>query len=139
MKESPIYTLIQFLQVVKELLACIESHFFWYHKQVGLMLHKYIIYLNNFLPKLDYTVINIEEYLPKIWKAYDAFLAEFPLCYGYWKKYADHEARSGSAKNIVEVYEWAVQAVTYSVDIWRHYEIFAMSTYEDPETIREGS
>lgn len=77
-----------------------------------------------------------EEYLPKIRKVYDAFLAEFPLCYGYWKKYADHEARSGSAEKIVEVYERAVQAVTYSVDIWMHYAIFAMSTYEDPETIR---
>eukprot|EP01018_Ginkgo_biloba_P031200 Gb_23802 [translate_table: standard] len=77
-----------------------------------------------------------EDYLPKIRKVYDAFLAEFPLCYGYWKKYADHEARSGSIDKIVEVYERAVQAVTYSVDIWMHYCIFAMSTYEDPEIIR---
>ncbi|KAH9288350.1 hypothetical protein KI387_032467 [Taxus chinensis] len=77
-----------------------------------------------------------EDYLPKIRKVYDAFLAEFPLCYGYWKKYADHEARSGSAEKIIEVYERAVQAVTYSVDIWMHYAIFAMSTYEDPDIIR---
>jgi pre-mRNA-processing factor 39 len=78
----------------------------------------------------------LQEYLPKIRKVYDAFLAEFPLCYGYWKKYADHEARSGSAEKIVEVYERAVQAVTYSVDIWMHYAIFAVPTYEDPETIQ---
>jgi pre-mRNA-processing factor 39 len=25
--------------------------------------------------------------------AYDAFLAEYPLCYGYWKKYADAYSR----------------------------------------------
>ncbi|PSR94890.1 Pre-mRNA-processing factor like [Actinidia chinensis var. chinensis] len=72
----------------------------------------------------------------KIRKVYDAFLAEFPLCYGYWKKYADHEARLGSIEKVVEVYEQAVQGVTYSVDIWLHYCVFAMSTYGDPETIR---
>ncbi|CAM6049368.1 unnamed protein product, partial [Sphagnum compactum] len=32
----------------------------------------------------------------KIQAAYDTFLAEFPLCYGYWKKYADHEVRLGT-------------------------------------------
>lgn len=72
----------------------------------------------------------------KIRKVYDAFLAEFPLCYGYWKKYADHEARIGSMDKVVEVYERAVQGVTYSVDMWLHYCVFAISTYGDPETIR---
>ncbi|XP_057472522.1 pre-mRNA-processing factor 39-1-like isoform X3 [Actinidia eriantha] len=72
----------------------------------------------------------------KIRKVYDAFLAEFPLCYGYWKKYADHEARLGSIEKVVEVYEQAVQGVTYSVDIWLHYCVFAITTYGDPETIR---
>ncbi|PSS14054.1 Pre-mRNA-processing factor like [Actinidia chinensis var. chinensis] len=72
----------------------------------------------------------------KIRKVYDTFLAEFPLCYGYWKKYADHEARLGSIEKVVEVYEQAVQGVTYSVDIWLHYCVFAINTYGDPETIR---
>ena len=72
----------------------------------------------------------------KIRKVYDAFLAEFPLCYGYWKKYADHEARIGSVEKVVEVYERAVQGVTYSVDIWVLYCAFSIETYGDPETIR---
>ncbi|KAK3007921.1 hypothetical protein RJ639_013741 [Escallonia herrerae] len=72
----------------------------------------------------------------KIRRIYDAFLAEFPLCYGYWKKYADHEARLGSVDKVVEVYERAVQGVTYSVDMWLHYCVFAISTYGDPDTIR---
>ncbi|XP_016466924.1 pre-mRNA-processing factor 39-1 [Nicotiana tabacum] len=72
----------------------------------------------------------------KIRKVYDAFLAEFPLCYGYWKKYADHETRLGSVDKVVEVYERAVQGVTYSVDMWLHYCVFAISTYGDPDTIR---
>ncbi|XP_031482561.1 pre-mRNA-processing factor 39-1 isoform X1 [Nymphaea colorata] len=77
-----------------------------------------------------------EDNVSKIRRVYDAFLAEFPLCYGYWKKYADHEARLATVDKIVEVYERAVLAVTYSVDIWLHYCTFAISTYEDPDTIR---
>ncbi|KAK7284152.1 hypothetical protein RJT34_18893 [Clitoria ternatea] len=77
-----------------------------------------------------------EDNILKIRRVYDAFLAEFPLCYGYWKKYADHEARLGSVDKVVEVYERAVQGVTYSVDIWLHYCIFAISTYGDPDTVR---
>ncbi|KAI4301036.1 hypothetical protein L6164_034355 [Bauhinia variegata] len=77
-----------------------------------------------------------EDNILKIRKVYDTFLAEFPLCYGYWKKYADHEARLGSVDKVVEVYERAVQGVTYSVDMWLHYCIFAISTYGDPDTVR---
>ncbi|KAF7804603.1 Pre-mRNA-processing factor 39 [Senna tora] len=77
-----------------------------------------------------------EDNILKIRKVYDAFLAEFPLCYGYWKKYADHETRFGSIDKVVEVYERAIQGVTYSVDIWLHYCIFAIGTYGDPETVR---
>ncbi|KAG8389153.1 hypothetical protein BUALT_Bualt02G0199500 [Buddleja alternifolia] len=72
----------------------------------------------------------------KVRKVYDAFLAEFPLCYGYWKKYADHEARISSMDKVAEVYERAVQGVTYSVDMWLHYCVFAIGTYGDPDTIR---
>ncbi|CAF2262178.1 unnamed protein product [Brassica napus] len=77
-----------------------------------------------------------QDNISKIRKVYDAFLAEFPLCYGYWKKYADHEARVGAMDKVVEVYERAVQGVTYSVDIWLHYCVFAINTYGDPDTIR---
>lgn len=79
-----------------------------------------------------------ENNILKIRRVYDAFLAEFPLCFGYWKKYADHEGRLDSVNKVVEVYERAVHAVTYSVDIWLHYCVFAISTYEDPDTIRSA-
>ncbi|CAN8311187.1 unnamed protein product [Cochlearia groenlandica] len=77
-----------------------------------------------------------QDNITKVRKVYDAFLAEFPLCYGYWKKYADHEARVGAMDKVVEVYERAVQGVTYSVDMWLHYCVFAINTYGDSETIR---
>ena len=51
----------------------------------------------------------------------DAFLAEFPLCFGYWKKYAEAEARHGQLERAGHVYERGVAAVPYSVDMWAHY------------------
>ena len=72
----------------------------------------------------------------KIRKVYDAFRAEFPLCFVYWKKYADHEGRLDGVNKVFEVYERAVLAVTYSVDIWCNYCQFAISTYNDPDVIR---
>lgn len=77
-----------------------------------------------------------QEVISKIEKAYDAFLAEFPLCYGYWKKYADHEVTLGTPEKVVDVYERAVRAVTYSVDMWTNYCTYAMEKSEDPDYIR---
>ncbi|RWW19688.1 hypothetical protein GW17_00016234 [Ensete ventricosum] len=47
-----------------------------------------------------------------------------------------HEGRLDSVEKVVEVYERAVLAVTYSVEIWLHYAVFTISTYEDPDIIR---
>ncbi|XP_042026840.1 pre-mRNA-processing factor 39-like isoform X2 [Salvia splendens] len=85
---------------------------------------------------IDETERTLEGNISKIRKVYDTFLAEFPLCYGYWKKYADHEARISPVEKVAEVYERAVQGVTYSVDMWLHYCVFAIGTYGDPDTIR---
>lgn len=91
---------------------------------------------NSWTALIEETEKVAENNIVKIQKVYDAFLAEFPLCYGYWKKYADHEGRLDSVDKVVEVYERAVLAVTYSVEIWLHYAVFAISTYEDPDIIR---
>ncbi|KAL8259014.1 hypothetical protein R6Q59_026967 [Mikania micrantha] len=91
---------------------------------------------NAWTALIEETEKTAEENILKIRKVYDTFLAEFPLCYGYWKKYADHEARLGFLDKVVEVYERAVHGVTYSVDMWLHYCVFAINTYGDPDTIR---
>ncbi|KAJ1298242.1 hypothetical protein BS78_01G438800 [Paspalum vaginatum] len=91
---------------------------------------------NAWTTLIDETEKNAESNILKIRKVYDAFLAEFPLCFGYWKKYADHEARLDGVNKVIEVYERAVLAVTYSVDIWYNYCQFAISTYDDPDIIR---
>jgi pre-mRNA-processing factor 39 len=67
---------------------------------------------------------------------YRSFLLEFPLCHGYWIKYAAHKARLCTYEDVVEVYEQAVQAVPHSVDLWVSYCGFGMSVYEDPALIR---
>ncbi|KAF5822069.1 putative tetratricopeptide-like helical domain superfamily [Helianthus annuus] len=91
---------------------------------------------NAWTALIDETEKTAEDNIMKIRKVYDTFLAEFPLCYGYWKKYADHEARLGYMDKVVEVFERAVHGVTYSVDMWLHYCVFAINTYGDPDTVR---
>ncbi|KAF9604850.1 hypothetical protein IFM89_010525 [Coptis chinensis] len=51
-------------------------------------------------------------------------------------KYAEHEHRLTSVDKVVEVFERAVEGVTYSVDMWLHYCVFAISTYGDQDTVR---
>jgi pre-mRNA-processing factor 39 len=75
--------------------------------------------------------------IEKIRHVYDTFLAEFPLCFGYWKKYADHELHHGNVSKVFEVYERAVQAVTHSVDIWVAYVAFAAERSHEPEETRK--
>ncbi|KAL5774092.1 hypothetical protein ACOSP7_011649 [Xanthoceras sorbifolium] len=72
----------------------------------------------------------------KICLVYDAFLAEFPLCYGYWRKYAEHKTRLCTVEKVVEVFERAVQSATYSVGVWFDYCSFSMSAFEDLHDIR---
>ncbi|MEW5305438.1 MAG: hypothetical protein WDW36_007977 [Sanguina aurantia] len=55
---------------------------------------------------------------------FDAFLSEYPLCYGYWKKYADLELRNQLPQVAAAVYERGVAATPYSPDLWAHYAMF---------------
>ncbi|KAL6197344.1 hypothetical protein ACLB2K_032953 [Fragaria x ananassa] len=74
--------------------------------------------------------------IEKLCSVYDSFLAEFPLCHGYWRTYADHKMRLCSIDKVVEVFERAVQAATYCVSLWLDYCVFSMSCFEDPADIR---
>ncbi len=75
--------------------------------------------------------------ISSIREAYDGFLAEFPLCYVYWKRYADHEAAAGSAQDKVsEVYERSVEAFPHSVDLWTYYCTYLAERLADPTLVR---
>ncbi|XP_078175344.1 pre-mRNA-processing factor 39-2-like isoform X2 [Carex rostrata] len=67
---------------------------------------------------------------------YDKFLLEFPLCYAFWVKYGAHKLRLCEPNEVVQVYERAVQALTFSVDLWCNYCTFGALTFDDPSDIR---
>ena len=73
----------------------------------------------------------------KIRAVYDAFLAEFPLCYGYWKKYADAESRLAGIDGVEHVYERATHAFPYSIDLWTQRASHAIAMRRDAEKVRE--
>ncbi|KAE8586435.1 hypothetical protein XENTR_v10021670 [Xenopus tropicalis] len=77
-----------------------------------------------------------ENHLSAVRKAFDAFLAHYPYCYGYWKKYADLEKKNNNILEADEVYRRGIQAITLSVDLWMHYLNFLKETLDpaDPET-----
>ncbi|CDQ84490.1 pre-mRNA-processing factor 39 isoform X1 [Oncorhynchus mykiss] len=54
-------------------------------------------------------------------RALVAFLARYPLCYGYWKKFADLERRAGYTNKAQEVCVQGLKAIPLSVDLWIHY------------------
>ncbi|KAK9153237.1 hypothetical protein Sjap_000717 [Stephania japonica] len=74
--------------------------------------------------------------IKKICLVYGSFLSEFPLCYGYWKKYANHKARLTSSDKVIEVYEQAIQSAPYCVDLWVDYCSFVMSLFEELSDVR---
>lgn len=68
---------------------------------------------------------------------FDAFLEEYPLCYGYWKKYADASAKAGDSNGAIAVYEKGVQAIPFCIDLWGHFIAFAKGYISDPDSIRK--
>ncbi|KAJ8282826.1 hypothetical protein COCON_G00053450 [Conger conger] len=54
-------------------------------------------------------------------RALGAFLTRYPLCYGYWKKYADLERRAGNTNRAQEVCVRGLKAIPLSLDLWIHY------------------
>ncbi|XP_055531554.1 pre-mRNA-processing factor 39 isoform X2 [Wyeomyia smithii] len=68
-------------------------------------------------------------------EAYDAFLAHYPYCYGYWRKYADYEKRKGSKRKCEEVFERGLKAIPLSVDLWIHYLTHVKTNQADDEVL----
>ena len=72
----------------------------------------------------------------KLRETYDGSLAAFPLCYGYWQKFADAEARFRGAEAAQAVYERGVAAISNSIDLWMHYCQFKQSIHPPPDDVR---
>ena len=52
-------------------------------------------------------------------EVFDGFLARYPLCYAYWRQYANAVAAQGG--DAEEVLERGVAATPYSTDLWLEY------------------
>ncbi|KAF9353044.1 hypothetical protein BGX26_009184 [Mortierella sp. AD094] len=62
---------------------------------------------------------------------YDAFLNQFPLCFGYWKKYSDLEYLAKGVEGAIEIFERGVKSISNSVDLWVQYCSFVMEHKPD--------
>lgn len=49
-------------------------------------------------------------------KAYNTFLTNYPLCYGYWKKLADFELETTGAEAAISVYLFLYFFFLFSFD-----------------------
>nr|XP_057919167.1 pre-mRNA-processing factor 39 isoform X2 [Doryrhamphus excisus] len=63
-------------------------------------------------------------------RALAAFLARYPLCYGYWKKYADLERRAGNDDKASAVCVQGLRSIPLSVDLWIHYINLLLGTLD---------
>ena len=78
----------------------------------------------------------LQDDVQHIRSAYDAFLAEFPLCYGYWKRYAEAERRHGSNEAAAAVLERGVAATPYSTELWVAYANLLLAADAETDAVR---
>jgi len=62
--------------------------------------------------------------------AFTDFLDKYPLCYGYWDKYAETMARLVDKRAAVEVYKRGTQSIPLSIDLWISYVSYLKSVME---------
>ncbi|KAI8636817.1 hypothetical protein BD408DRAFT_454442 [Parasitella parasitica] len=67
------------------------------------------------------------ESITRLETVYDHFLQKFPLCFGYWKKYADLQLAIHGEKGAEKTFERGVVAIHNSIDLWNHYIDFKMN------------
>jgi len=66
-------------------------------------------------------VVNCQNIVVNARMAYSKFLELYPLCYGYWKKYANFEKRNNNIPEFKKVLENGLSAIPRSVDLWIYY------------------
>ncbi|WAR20386.1 PRP39-like protein [Mya arenaria] len=80
-------------------------------------------------------------------EGYEEFLAHYPYCYGYWKKYADIEKRHNNLDQAIDVsimtldyvfvFERGVQSIPLSSELWLHYIQFYIKELKNVEGTRK--
>lgn len=64
-------------------------------------------------------------------EAYNKFLALYPYCYGYWRKFADFEKRNNNKEECEAVFQRGLNAIPLSVDLWIHYMTYLRTHHTD--------
>ena len=93
----------------------------------------YLVDLRSISSKMCFLQNDIE----KTRQVYDAFLGEYPLCYAYWKKYAEREHKSSTPEWAISVYKRGTAAVPYSCDLWGHFATYMQRIASPAEEVRE--
>lgn len=82
-------------------------------------------------------LLDIDGTSSELRSAYEGVLTEFPLLFGYWKKYAEFEASKSSVSKAIQVYERGIKAVSTSIELWTHYCIFVAEKSSNLDDIRK--
>ena len=88
-------------------------------------------------PQHQPQLLSPQDDIQRLREVYEPFLAAYPLCYGYWKKYADAEMRHQSLEGAMQAYERGVAATPYSMDLWGHYATFKKANGGSPDEVRK--
>ena len=93
--------------------------------------------MHDWRPHLKvYLLACLQGSIEKSRRLFDGFLAEFPLCYAYWKKYADLEHKHSSPEWAINVFDRGTAAVPYSCDLWGHYCTYLQKIGKPADEIR---
>ncbi|RWS06810.1 elongator complex protein 2-like isoform X1 [Dinothrombium tinctorium] len=68
-------------------------------------------------------------------EAFSSFLQNYPLCFGYWNKWADIALIKSGSEKCIEILGLGIQAFPNSVDLWIHYLNMSMNSIKDDKKI----
>ncbi|XP_026821231.1 pre-mRNA-processing factor 39-like [Rhopalosiphum maidis] len=84
----------------------------------------------HLLNVIDYQNIEVNSRM-----AYSKFLELYPLCYGYWKKYANFEKRINNIHGFKKVLENSLSSIPISVDLWTYYMSYLRLEHRNEEDL----
>ncbi|KAI8875489.1 hypothetical protein K501DRAFT_289347 [Backusella circina FSU 941] len=75
------------------------------------------------------------ENVTRLESVFDGFLEKFPLCFGYWRKYADWELAVHGDAGAEKIYERGIAAIFNSIDLWNQYLDFKLAHTQSNDEI----
>eukprot|EP00475_Leptophrys_vorax_P022387 TRINITY_DN3047_c0_g1_i1.p1 TRINITY_DN3047_c0_g1~~TRINITY_DN3047_c0_g1_i1.p1 ORF type:complete len:625 (+),score=149.60 TRINITY_DN3047_c0_g1_i1:1725-3599(+) len=70
-------------------------------------------------------------------EAFGALLVEWPLCYGYWRKWSNKEVEAGNVHAALQIMQDAVTRAPFVHELWTHYCTIAIdSRLYDEDSLR---